>query len=69
MRNECLPISNLKRLQQEVLVQPPEAALPSNLNEKGYTHKQAADNLGVSLGAIGRWTLGKSRKRANGISN
>lgn len=25
------------------------------VNEKGYTHKQAADNLGVSLGAIGRW--------------
>lgn len=25
------------------------------VNEKGYTHKQAADNLGISLGAIGRW--------------
>jgi transposase len=25
------------------------------VNEKGYTHQQAADNLGVSLGAIGRW--------------
>jgi transposase len=25
------------------------------VNEKGYTHKQAADNLGVSLSAIGRW--------------
>ena len=24
-------------------------------NEKGYTHKQAADNLGISLSAIGRW--------------
>ncbi len=23
--------------------------------EKGYTHQQAADNLGISLGAIGRW--------------
>ncbi len=23
--------------------------------EKGYTHQQAADNLGVSLSAIGRW--------------
>jgi transposase len=23
--------------------------------EKGYTHKQAADNLGISLSAIGRW--------------
>lgn len=25
------------------------------VNEKGYTHKQAADNLGLSLSAIGRW--------------
>ncbi|MCX7091999.1 MAG: transposase [Methylobacter sp.] len=25
------------------------------VNEKGYTHKQAAYNLGVSLGAIGCW--------------
>ena len=25
------------------------------VNEKGYTHKQAADNLGISLSAIGRW--------------
>ena len=25
------------------------------INEKGYTHKQAADNLGISLSAIGRW--------------
>jgi transposase len=25
------------------------------VNEKGYTHQQAADNLGVSLSAIGRW--------------
>lgn len=23
--------------------------------EKGYTHQQAADNLGISLSAIGRW--------------
>ena len=23
--------------------------------EWGYTHKQAADNLGISLSAIGRW--------------
>lgn len=23
--------------------------------EKGYTHQQAADSLGVSLSAIGRW--------------
>jgi len=25
------------------------------VNDKGYTHQQAADNLGVSLSAIGRW--------------
>jgi transposase len=25
------------------------------VNEKGYTHQQAADNLGISLSAIGRW--------------
>ena len=25
------------------------------VNEKGYTHKQATDNLGISLSAIGRW--------------
>ena len=24
------------------------------INEKGYTHQQAADNLGISLSAIGR---------------
>jgi transposase len=23
--------------------------------EKGYTHEQAADNLGISLSALGRW--------------
>jgi transposase len=26
------------------------------VNEKGYTHQQAADNLGISLSAIGRWS-------------
>ena len=25
------------------------------VNEKGYTHQQAADSLGVSLSALGRW--------------
>jgi transposase len=25
------------------------------VNEKGYTHQQAADNLGISLSAMGRW--------------
>lgn len=27
----------------------------AKLVNEGYTQKQAADNLGVSLGAIGRW--------------
>jgi transposase len=26
------------------------------VNEKGYAHQQAADNLGISLRAIGRWS-------------
>ncbi|MDD5493532.1 MAG: transposase [Dehalococcoidia bacterium] len=25
------------------------------VNEKGYTHRQAADSLGVSLSVMGRW--------------
>jgi transposase len=25
------------------------------VNEKGYTHQQVADNLGISLSAMGRW--------------
>ena len=25
------------------------------VNEKGYTHQQAADHLGISLSVIGRW--------------
>jgi transposase len=25
------------------------------VNEKGYTHPHAADNLGISLSAMGRW--------------
>ncbi len=25
------------------------------VTEKGYTHQQAADSLGISLSAIGRW--------------
>jgi transposase len=31
------------------------------VNEKGYTHKQAADNLGVSLSAIGRWVRAEQK--------
>jgi len=26
------------------------------VTEKGYTHQQAADSLGISLSALGRWT-------------
>lgn len=26
------------------------------VNEKGYTHRQAADSLGISLSAMGRWS-------------
>jgi len=26
------------------------------ISEKGYTHQQAADSLGISLSAIGRWS-------------
>ena len=26
------------------------------MTEKGYTHQQATDSLGISLSAIGRWT-------------
>ncbi|MEQ1543428.1 helix-turn-helix transcriptional regulator [Methyloglobulus sp.] len=25
------------------------------MNKNGYTHQQAADNLGISLSAMGRW--------------
>jgi transposase len=31
--------------------------------EKGYTHQQAADHLGISLSALGRW-VGAERKPA-----
>ena len=31
------------------------------MNEKGYTHKQAADNPGISLSAIGRWVRAEQR--------
>jgi transposase len=42
------------------------------VNEKGYTHQQAADSLGISLSAIGRWvraergtSKGSTGKQAN----
>jgi len=47
------------------------------VNEKGYTHKQAADNLGISLSAIGRWvraeqgptTVSSSRKKVLNLTD
>jgi transposase len=33
------------------------------VNEKDYTHRQAADNLGISLKCY--WTMGESRARSN----
>jgi transposase len=29
------------------------------ITKKGYTHQQAADSLGISLSAIGRWSRAK----------
>lgn len=39
------------------------------VNEKGYTHQQAADNLGVSLSAIGRWSRAERGATAPSITN
>jgi transposase len=30
------------------------------ISEQGYTHQQAADSLGISLSAIGRWSRAES---------
>jgi transposase len=35
-------------------------------NEKGYTHQQAADSLGISLSAIGRWSRSERGSASNG---
>ncbi len=35
--------------------------------EKGYSHQQAADHLGISLSALGRWVRAE-RKPADGES-
>jgi transposase len=32
--------------------------------EKGYTHQQASDNLGVSLSALGRWVRAERGSKA-----
>jgi transposase len=34
------------------------------VNEKGYTHQQAADHLGISLSAIGRWARAERTPKA-----
>jgi transposase len=34
------------------------------VNEKGYTHQQAADHLGISLSAIGRWVRAERMPKA-----
>lgn len=35
------------------------------VNEKGYTHQQVVDHLGVSLSAIGRWF--RAERRSVGV--
>ena len=35
------------------------------VNEKGYTHQQVVDHLGVSLSAIGRWS--RAERRSVGV--
>jgi len=39
------------------------------VNEKGYTHQQAADNLGISLSAIGRWSRAERGPTTPSITN
>ena len=39
------------------------------VNEKGYTHQQAADNLGISLSAIGRWSRAERGPTTPAITN
>jgi transposase-like protein len=34
------------------------------VNEKGYTHQQAADHLGISLSAIGCWVRAERMPKA-----
>ncbi|MCQ8119511.1 transposase [Methylomonas rosea] len=34
--------------------------------EKGYSQQQAADHLGISLSAMGRWVRAESQSSANG---
>ena len=44
--------SNQKRPQYTIEFKQDTAKL---VLEKGYTHRQAADNKGISLSALGRW--------------
>jgi transposase len=37
--------------------------------EEGYTHQQAADNLGISLSAIGRWVRAERGPDAKPATN
>jgi len=39
------------------------------VNEKGYTHQQAADSLGISLSAIGRWSRAERGSTTPSITN
>ncbi|MEQ1638465.1 MAG: transposase [Methylococcales bacterium] len=34
------------------------------VNEKGYTHQQAADHLGISQSAMGRWVRAERRSKS-----
>jgi len=36
---------------------------------KGYTHQQVADNLGISLSAIGRWVRAERGSTTDGRTN
>ena len=37
--------------------------------EKGYTHEQAADSLGISLSALGRWVRAERGPATASIEN
>jgi transcriptional regulator with XRE-family HTH domain len=37
------------------------------VNEKGYTHQQAADNLGIWLSAISRWSQASKPRKSTKV--
>jgi transposase len=39
-----------------------------SVNEKGYTHQQAADHLGISLSAIGCWVRAERMPKATSLT-